>query len=158
MGHIPRERERMYDDVSGINAHENRWAPIEQAKSGQVDRRRAARYCPMNFPKSWPFVGRWAQPREVILQDAVPARIAERLHFAQQHRRRRNPIPSLQLSLSHRCSAGRGQACSVALDARTAAALPAQIESHRVARHIEHPGLETAGQELSLSHRDRAQI
>ena len=36
-------------------------------------------------------LGHWSQRREVILQDAVAARIAERPQLAQQHRRR-NPV------------------------------------------------------------------
>ena len=50
------------------------------------------------------WLGHWFEPREVILQDAVPARIAERPQLAQQHRRR-NPFrrcglyPSLRYCL-----------------------------------------------------------
>ena len=36
IGHIPRECERLLGDLPAIVTHENRYAPIEQAKSGQV--------------------------------------------------------------------------------------------------------------------------
>jgi hypothetical protein len=36
MGHIPRECGRLSGGLSAILTHENRYSPIEQAKSGQV--------------------------------------------------------------------------------------------------------------------------
>jgi hypothetical protein len=42
MGHIPRKRGRLSGDIAGNSTHENRCAPKEKAKSGQVHRKENA--------------------------------------------------------------------------------------------------------------------